>query len=77
MDLVRRFWAGWRRVGRFVGDVIGRLFLTVFYFTIFVPFALLVRFSSDPLSIRTGNMQTYWIDRVQHNPDLRGASRQF
>ena len=43
MEALRKFWHAWKRFGQFMGDLIGRLVLTVFYFTLFMPFGLGVR----------------------------------
>jgi hypothetical protein len=42
----------WRRFGRRMGDFQARLILTVFYFVVVAPFALVVRFAADPLSLK-------------------------
>ena len=52
MQLVRRGWQAWRAFGRFMGDLVGRLVMTVFYFSIALPFGLAVRFISDPLRLK-------------------------
>ena len=51
--MLKRIWEGWKRFGQWIGDMLARVVLTVFYFTIFVPFGLGVRFFSDPLAIKT------------------------
>ena len=52
MQALRKVWQTWKRFGQFMGDLIGRLVLTVFYFTLFMPFGLGVRFFGDPLAMR-------------------------
>ena len=42
----------WKRFGKWLGDFQARLILTVLYFVIVAPFALIVRFAADPLSIK-------------------------
>jgi len=54
MSLLRRAWEGWKRFGRRLGDIQARVLLTVFYFTIVAPFALVVRLATDPLAVRRG-----------------------
>lgn len=49
----RAAWRWWTRVARRIGDVQARILLTVFYYVILAPFALVAR-PSDPLSIRPG-----------------------
>jgi len=53
MTILRKIWAGWKRIGGYIGDFIGRLILTLLYFTIVLPFGLAVRLFADPLGIRT------------------------
>lgn len=57
MGQLRTLWEWWRRVARRLGDVQARLLLTLFYFVIFGPFALIVRWRSDPLAIKAGTLQ--------------------
>ena len=51
MSTLRSAWAWWKRVARRIGDFQARVLLTVFYFVILGPFALVIR-RSDPLAIR-------------------------
>ena len=75
MPMVRRLWAGWKRVGRRFGDFQARLLLTVFYFLILAPFALVVRFKADPLGLKRGGG---WLIVVVHaGTPLERARRQF
>lgn len=48
----RGLWEGWKRVAKKIGNFQARVLLAVFYFTLFCPFALAVRWSSDPLAIK-------------------------
>lgn len=50
--ILRRLWRGWTRVGRALGDLQARLLLTVFYFLVVAPFALVVRLTADPLALK-------------------------
>ncbi len=69
METLRKVWKAWKRFGQIMGDFIGRLLMTVFYFTLFMPFALGVRLFADPLAIRPqGSMQ--WLDRKTPDPTL-------
>ncbi len=52
MHLLRQVWQAWRAFGRFMGDMVGRVVMTLFYFTIALPFGLAVRFISDPLQLK-------------------------
>ena len=50
--LAQAIWQRWKKFGRKVGDIQARLLLSLLYFTIFTPFALVVRWFCDPLSIK-------------------------
>lgn len=72
-----RLWEGWKRVGRVIGDVQARALLTLFYFAILAPFALGVRWRSDPLAIKAGAPRG-WHSRVSPpRTPLDRAVRQF
>lgn len=72
--LLRRLWEGWKRFGRKMGDFQARLLLTVFYFVILAPFALVVRLGADPLGLkRSGG----WLPVTRDADPLARARRQF
>ena len=37
MEALRKVWQAWKRFGQFMGDLVGRLVLTLFYFTFSCP----------------------------------------
>jgi hypothetical protein len=76
METLRKAWQAWKRIGQFMGDVIGRVFLTVFYFTLFMPFALGVRFFMDPLAIRPLS-RAKWLERRTQDLTLEDSRRLF
>ena len=76
METLRKIWQAWKRIGQFIGDQIGRVVLTVFYFTLFMPFALGVRLFGDPMGIRPGGI-TKWLERATHDLTLEDSRRLF
>jgi hypothetical protein len=78
MAFLRKLWHGWLRFGQFLGDILARVVLTLFYFTVFVPFGLGVTLLSDPLHVRDKSAQA-WLPRETEDdePSLAGAGRQF
>jgi len=52
------------------------LVLTIFYFTLFMPFGLGVRFFGDPLAIRVSG-PSKWLERTTHDLTLDGSRRLF
>ena len=43
MALLKQLWKKWRAFGQVMGDFVARIFMTVFYFTIAIPFGIGVR----------------------------------
>ena len=77
LELLKRVWQLWKRVGQAIGDFIARVVLSVFYFTIFVPFGLGVRLLSDPLGVKAHGNPGWWLDRETRDRALEDARRQF
>ena len=48
----RRLWEGWKRIARKIGDFNARVILTLFYFILLFPFAVLLKLFTDPLEIK-------------------------
>jgi hypothetical protein len=76
MKTLQKAWETWKWIGQFIGDQIGRVVLTLFYFTLFVPFALGVRFFADPLALRPLS-QANWLERKTHDLSLEDSRRLF
>lgn len=76
MEALRKGWHAWKRFGQFIGDLIGRLVLTVFYFTLFMPFGLGVRLFGDPLAIRPLS-RAKWLERRTQDLTLEDSRRLF
>jgi hypothetical protein len=76
MEALRKVWQAWKRIGQFIGDAIARVVLTVFYFTLFMPFGLGVRFFKDPLEIRPLGSKK-WLERTTQDLTLENSRRLF
>ncbi len=70
------FLASWRAFGHFLGGLLGRVAMTIFYFTVFAPFAVGVVVFGDPLQIKT-TPQSLWRPRTTGDQDLASIMRQF
>ena len=67
----------WKRIGQFIGDFIARVVLSLFYFTLFVPFAVGVRLFGDPLGVKAKGNSPRWLERATRDLALDDALRQF
>lgn len=48
----RRLWEGWKKIARKIGDFNARVILTLFYFILLCPFAIIMKIFTDPLEIK-------------------------
>jgi len=75
--LLASAWRGWKRFGRKVGDFQAHALLTLFYFVVVPPFALVIRLSADPLRSGSG-APTAWRPRAPATGTaLERGRRQF
>ena len=74
----KRLWKWWVPRAHRIGNFQARLILTIFYFTMFMPLAILVRLFTDPLRIKP-KTEKGWIDRNNEPVDdlLARARKQF
>lgn len=71
---LRRIWNLWLRVGRFIGDWIARIALSIFYFTILLPYGLGFRLFKDPLELKETN-KAGWKERSPEEVAIENARR--
>jgi len=76
METLRKVWQAWKRIGQTIGDILARVVLTVFYFTLFMPFGLGVRLLGDPLMMRRRGLSN-WMERATHDLTLDDSRRLF
>jgi hypothetical protein len=76
MNFLRRFWKVWKHFGELISNLVGRIILTIFYFTIFLPFGLLIRFLGDPLAIKPGK-GAQWVNREVDDQTMESARKPY
>jgi hypothetical protein len=75
--LWRRLWEGWKRVGKKFGNFQARVLLGIFYAIFLAPFAVMLRWLSDPLAIKPGSKRG-WLPRNDDQTSPKElAKRQF
>lgn len=66
-----------KEILKYIGDFQARLLLTLFYFTLALPFGLLARWGIDPLGLRRPlPAASAWQARRTYDTDLPAAQRQ-
>jgi hypothetical protein len=73
-DLLKRAWAGWKKIAHKIGNFQARVLLTIFYGVLVLPFGLAARWFSDPLRIK--KKPTAWLDHPNEACDLEWARKQ-
>ena len=74
---LRRVWAWWKRTAHTIGNFQARLLLTLCYFVVVAPFALLVRSLSDPLAIKPSTPRGWRPRAVDGQSAMARALQQF
>ena len=64
-SVVVRAWERWKVIAHAIGTFQARVLLSLFYFLIVPPFALIVKLK-DPLALRRRNRAGGWIDRNEN-----------
>jgi hypothetical protein len=81
MDTIKRglgaVWNAWKAFGKFMGDIVGRIFLMLFYLTVALPFGIGARLLSDPLDVKDKDKKPEWIKRESLEATMEVAQRQF
>jgi hypothetical protein len=72
-----RAWAQWKVVARSIGNFQARLLLILFYFVVLSPFALAVRWGSNPLAIKNGTLRGWFPKADREGSSMERAIRQF
>ena len=70
-------WENYKDIARYIGDFQARVLLTMFYFTMAVPFAVVTRLLADPLRINKIPTISGWTKRLPVDNDLPSVNRQF
>ena len=73
----KRLWERWKRIAKKIGDVQARIILTVIYFIIVGPFALVLRLAADPLSLKKSAKQAWREKPEAKESALKRAMNQF
>jgi hypothetical protein len=59
-----------------IGDCIARVVLSLFYFTLLVPYGVGARLFGDPLDMKAKAKSSWWLERTTRDLALDDARRQ-
>jgi len=72
----RQLWELWKGIARIIGNFQAWLILSLVYFGLVGPVALLRHLVADPLGLRQDPRHTYWSPRPPADGSLDAARRQ-
>lgn len=70
-------WSRWQALSKKAGELQARIILTIFYFTVALPFGLALTYLADPLRLREQNRESGWHERQTRDLTLEDAKRQY
>jgi len=76
-NLLKKAWQSWGSFSKRMGNFQSGMFLSLFFFIVISPFALLVRVFSDPLRIRYRSNESHWLPKINTESSLEQFRRQF
>lgn len=75
---LRRIWHRWRAFSKRMGSFQSRTMLSLFFFVIVSPAAVLIKVLGDPLRIKkTKAMESYWLAKTESPTEIEDYRRQF
>jgi len=77
MNLIKTFWEKWKIFGHKVGNFQARLILSLFYFIVICPFAVVIKYGSKPLRLKVFNASNWLLHRAGGEDIMSQARRQF
>ncbi len=72
----RQLWEQWKRLARKIGDFQARVLMTIFYFLILGPVAMVLRWSSDPLAMKPSTPRGWRDSDAREGVAMEHARRQ-
>ena len=77
MRALKAVWEAWKIFARKFGDFQARVLLTFLYFVVLGPFAMALRWGSDPLAIKAGTPRGWQRKAEGRGAHLERARGQF
>jgi len=74
---IKSGWRKWKAISDAATNVLARVLLTVFYFTVMAPFGLWQGVFADRLVLRRPETGSFWVDRSTRDRSLDDGRKQF
>jgi hypothetical protein len=76
MTILQLAWERFSIIARVFGDMQARVVATILYFTMVLPFGIIMQLGNNPFKRTTDNMTAKWEMREPVDNTLEGAARQ-
>jgi len=76
-NIIKRLWHSWEAFTVRLGGFQTRIAFTLFFLIVMSPIAVAVRLRHDPLRLRLGKLETYWLPRSSILSGLDDLRKQF
>lgn len=77
-DRLTSFNNAWFQIGLLLGKIVSPIVLGTIFFLLIAPVGILTRLAGrDPLRLKPGNTDTYWIERTPPGPQPESFKNQF
>lgn len=73
--MLKRLWEAWKRAAHWIGNFQARVFLTILYCVLVLPFGVAVRLLAD--SLRVKRRPAAWQDHPEDPATMEWARRQW
>jgi hypothetical protein len=77
MNFLKQLWEGWKKIALKIAHVQGNILLSIIYFVVVMPIALLFRMTQDPLSVKRVKKTSYWTPRPETGPVDQFLKREY
>jgi hypothetical protein len=74
--ILKQAWKKWKAFAKVIARFQARVILTIFYFTFFAPFGLIVSLTKDELHIKNPK-KTIWRKKEKQSQTIEQMRRQF
>ena len=75
--MLKKIWEGWKKIAFRIGLVQSRVLLTILYFLVVAPFALVVKAFTDHLKLRRGDPASFFVEKDLRLHMIDDARRQY
>jgi hypothetical protein len=75
-NLAHRAWERWKKIAHAIGVFQTKLILNLLYYTLLLPFGVMLRLFGDPLSVRPSRRETGWLERTTRDKSLDDLRKQ-